>query len=375
MDFSFEEDQLALREATRRFCDGQLAPEHQGKRMDTEVSGRHWEGLAHLGLLGLPLASKYGGSSLGAVDMMIVAEELGRCLATPQYFSHIVLAAQLLQATKQTPQTSDWLERTAKGKFKAVLALFEAEARHDWHHVKTRVEILESGYLLNGRKFLVLEAETSDLLLVLARTSGDDDERSGLSLFAVSRDAPGVELVSYDTMDGRRATNLEFKQVKLTVDRLVGEMGDAYSLVEKVLQKGHAFLCAETVGVMDALLDQCIEHLRTRQQFGSPLAKFQVLQHQVADMVIALEQLRSMACASAMALESGDIQQIRRIVSAARVLSAQWGRQAALLAIQMHGAMGVTEELRLTRFAKRLIALSQLHGDARVHSQNFIDSA
>jgi alkylation response protein AidB-like acyl-CoA dehydrogenase len=394
MDFAFNDDQVALRDAVRRFCDTKFPLEQRGKPADIGTELKLWQAMSDLGLLGLPLAPEHGGSGLGPVELMIAAEELGRCLETTPYFSHIVLAAQILQSVSPKEVNHATLSMMARGQTKAALAIYETGQRHHWHRVATTASKPGDAFILNGRKTLVLNAADADTFFVLARSSGAGNDESGLSLFAIPAATPGLEIKSYRTIDDRDVADLMLSNVKLASNSLMGELGQAYSVIKRALRQGDAFLCAETVGVMDALLDQCTEHLRVRQQFGTPLAKFQVLQHRIADMVIALEQLRSMACASAMACEAeqalagervgetaakdkpraSQAEEAQRLVSAARVLSARWGRQAAQWAIQMHGAMGMTDELRLGRYAKRLIALSQLHGDAQHHTQSFIQS-
>ena len=222
---------------------------------------------------------------------------------------------------------------------------------------------------------------------MLARTSGDTADRAGLSLFAIQATAPGVKVMPFDTLDGRRAATVEFTKVEVAADNVLGAIGNAAGHVEGALDAACAALCAEAVGAVDTLISLTAEHLRTRQQFGSPLAKFQALQHRLADMAIAREQLDSMACAAAMAVEADDASATgagsdngardmdpessgntrRRLVSAAKVLAGQLGRQVGASAIQMHGGMGMTDECRVGHYAKRLLVIGQLFGDAAFH--------
>jgi pimeloyl-CoA dehydrogenase len=304
---------------------------------------------------------------------MLVAQELGRVLGGGAFVGSTVMAGRLLTRLASPAQQQQWLPALANGRLQAAVALYEDGARYYWQRVQTRASGTPQAYVLNGRKTLVLHGDTADLLLVVARTTdpvhGPDGDRDGLTVFAVDANAPGVQVEGFDTLDGRRAAHVRFTDVAVGADRVLGTPGQAADAVEAALDAGIAALCAEAVGAVDSLLVQTAEHLRTRKQFGAPLAKFQVLQHLVADMVITLEQLKSMACAAAMAVQMDDAVQRRHLVSAAKVLVSQQGRQIGLWAIQMHGAMGMTDECRVGHYAKRLMVIGQLFGDAAWHLQ------
>jgi alkylation response protein AidB-like acyl-CoA dehydrogenase len=279
------------------------------------------------------------------------------------------MAGQLLTRLGSAEQQQHWLPGLASGQQQMAVAAYEAGARYDWQYTATRAVPSGSGFVLNGHKTLVLSGDSADVLLVVARTAGGVADRAGLSVFAVDAKAPGVVVQGFDTLDNRRAAHVTLKDVQLSADRLVGPQGDASEAVEAALDAAIAALCAEAVGAVDALLVHTAEHLRTRKQFGAPLAKFQVLQHRVADMAIALEQLKSMACAAAMAVQADEPVQRRRLVSAAKVLASQKGREIGLAAIQLHGAMGMTDECRVGHYAKRLMVIGQSLGDAAWHLQ------
>ena len=216
-------------------------------------------------------------------------------------------------------------------------------------------------------------ATRADLFLVVARSSGAVSDRHGLSIFAVEAKASGVRVQPFATLDGRRAAHVDFDAVEVGAAAIVGMPGGALPLLDAAVDRAAAALCAEAAGAMEALLDLTAEHLKTRKQFGAPLAKFQVLQHRIADMLIALEQAKSMACAAAMAVDAGEPEQRGRIVSAAKALIGQLGRQVGLTAIQLHGAMGMTDECRAGHYAKRLLVINQLFGDASHHLQRIAD--
>lgn len=375
MDFSLSDEHLALRDAVRRFCDGEYPAHRRGEAEPAELAATRWAGMADLGLLGLPLADDVGGSAQGPVEMMLVAQELGRALGGAGWLSSVVLAGQLLDEAGSQAQRQRWLPALAAGEARMALACGEAEARYDLSRVGTLARHDGAGWVLDGTKTLVLEAGSADLFLVVARTAGEAEDADGLSLFLVESGLAGLSLKEFSTLDGRRAAHLTLRGVRVAADALVGEAGAALPLVEAATDRASAMLCAEAVGALEALIELTAEQLKTRKQFGTTLAKFQVLQHRIADMLIALEQSKSMACAAAMAVQEGEPAQRRRLVSAAKVLAGQAGRQLGQWAIQMHGAMGMTDECRVGHYAKRLMVINQLFGDASHHLRRFAGQA
>lgn len=373
MDFALTDDHLALRDAVQRFCDGEYPAHERGNAEAADLAARRHAALAELGLLGLALPADHGGSAQGPVECMLAAQELGRALAGASFLPQAVLAGPLLANLASPDQQARWLPGIAGGTLRVALVCHEPESRYDLHRVSTRAERLASGegWRLQGRKAGALGADSADLLLVVARTAGTMDDPDGLSLFAVPAAAPGLTRQPHRLLDGRGAAHLALDAVTLPAGALVGPQGGVRPALERALARANAALCAESAGALEALLAQTCEHLRTRRQFGAALAKFQALQHEVADMAIALEQLKSMACVAAVALDA-DAAARERHVSAAKVLAAQLGRRCALAAIQLHGAMGMTDECRVGHYAKRLITNGLLFGDADFHRQRFM---
>lgn len=372
MDFSLNDDHLALRDAVRRFCDAEYPAPERGNAEAPEQAARRHAGFAELGLLGLGFDPELGGSGLGAVEAMLVAQELGRAFAPGAWLPNAVLAGPLLAELGTPAQCEAWLPAIAAGTLQVALACHEADARHDLADVQTAARREGSAWRLDGRKALVLGGDAAALLLVVARTRGERRDRDGLTLFALDASMPGVALRPVTLLDNRRAANVTLDAVRVGADRVIGPVDGVLPALERALDRAEAALCAESAGALDALLAMTVEHLRTRRQFGAPLAKFQALQHRVADLQIALEQLRSMACVAALAAGSDDAAERRRLVSAAKTLVAQLGRRCAFDAIQLHGAMGMTDECRVGHGAKRLIVNGQLFGDAASHLQRFM---
>ncbi|KJK16891.1 acyl-CoA dehydrogenase [Burkholderiaceae bacterium 16] len=375
MDFSLNDEHIALRDAVRRFCDGEY-PEHRRGNVETaDEAESRWAAMADLGLLGLPLAADVGGSEQGPTEMMLVAQELGRALGGGAWLSSAVLAGQLLDAAGTPAQRRQWLPALAAGQARLALAIGEADARYDLSHVSTLAQPDGQGWMLEGAKTLVLDGAQADAFIVAARTAGEVNDEAGVTLFLVEAATPGLSKREFRTLDGRSAAHLALHQLRVGADAVVGETGDGLPWIQAAADRASAVLCAEATGALEALLDLTAEHLKTRKQFGTPLTRFQVLQHRVADMLIALEQCKSMACVAAMAVADGDPAQRRRLVSAAKVVIGQAGRQAGQWAIQLHGAMGMTDECRVGHYAKRLLVINQLFGDAAHHLGSFARQA
>lgn len=375
MDFSLNEDHVALKDAVRRFCDGEYPVHRRGDAPTDEIAAKRWSGMAELGLLGLPFAAEHGGSGQGAIESMFVARELGRCLDAGAWLSSVVLAGPLLAEHGTAAQRAHWLPRIARGTARLAVAASEPDARYALASVRSTARADADGWRLNGTKSLVLEGEDADALIIAARTGGHAIDAEGITLFLIDARSEGVRIRSFPTLDGRRAARIDLAEAQAGAGAVVGPPGGALPLLEAAIDRAAAAVCAEAVGAMEMLLELTAEHLKTRSQFGAPLAKFQVLQHRVADMLAMLEHARSMAYGAAMAVDAGQPAQRRRLVSAAKAFVGRAARRISQSAIQMHGAMGMTDECRVGHYAKRLLVIDHLFGDARHHTQRFIDES
>lgn len=366
MDFTLDADHLALADAVRRFCDAQFPAHRRGDPCTTSPDDDTWARFAALGLAGLMVDDAYGGSGLTAVEAGVVAEELGRALAADAWVTTAVACAPLIARLGTAAQRERWLAPIAQGTLRTALAA-PAPASRLQHAV--RAQASGNGWRLDGRIAQVPQGDAAGLLLVAART--DDDPM----LFALDAATPGLRIEPYGVVDGTRAACLVFDAVLVADDRRLGDTGDVADALLAVQDACIAALVAEAAGAMAALASSTAEHLRTRRQFGAPLSQFQVLQHRIADLVIDVEQVRSMAGAAAMAVAEGTPQDRARIVSAAKVLAGDAGRRAGRTAIQLHGAMGMTDDCRVGRYAKRLLAIDKRLGDAAWHLDRFDRSA
>jgi len=375
MDFSLAEERRLLQDTLKRFLANEYAFDKRRARASSPegFSRDTWKQLAELGLLGLTMPDADGGMGGDAFDTMIVMEAFGRSLVVEPYLSTVVLGAGILAQAGSESQRGEWLPAVAAGEKLLALAHGEAAARYEPGYVQARAQRAGKGWKLDGTKSVVLGAPGADALLVSARTSGEAGSPQGISLFLVDRKAPGVTLRSYVTQDAGRAADVTLAGVEVADGDLVGKVDEALPVIEAALDRANAALCAEALGIIDALNEATLEYLKTRRQFGQPIGRFQALQHRMADMTIKAVEARSMAVVAAAAIAERDATERARRVSAAKALVAQSARFVGQQAVQLHGAIGVTDELVVSHWFKRLTMINATFGDAEYHLGRFSD--
>jgi alkylation response protein AidB-like acyl-CoA dehydrogenase len=376
VDFNYSNEQLALQETLRRFIGRDYGFERRRELVGTTLgfSAEAWAQYAELGLLALPFPEEYGGLGGNAVDIMLVMELIGRGLLLEPFLSSIVMCGGLIRDAGALPLKGNMLPRIGAGELKAALACYEAAGRYDLSHVACTAVRSGDGWRLSGRKTVVLDAPSADYFLVSARSSGQAVAAHGISVFLVGCDAAGVSLFPYPTQSGGRAADVGLTEVALDASALIGAAGEGLAIVERAVDKGIAALCAEAVGIITALNEATLNYLKTRKQFGVPIGKFQALQHRMADMFIAAEQARSMAVNAAVYADSENAAERRRAVSGAKAYIGQAARLVGQQAVQMHGAMGVVEDLIVSHYFKRLTMIDLSMGDADFHLGRFSDT-
>jgi alkylation response protein AidB-like acyl-CoA dehydrogenase len=300
--------------------------------------------------------------------MMVVMKELGRGMVVEPYFA-TMLGAEFL---KLGGGHDALLEQVAAGKLKLASALGEKQSRHDLFDIAASAKASGDGYVISGTKSVVLHGAQADMLIVSARSNGAQRDTAGISLFVVPADAAGVARRDYRTIDGQRAADITFADVKLPSSALLGSAGAGWELLDAAADYGIALLCAEAVGIMEALNGATLEYLKTRQQFGVPIGKFQALQHRMAEMFMQMEQARSMATLAAVKVASADAEERRRTVSAAKARVGQALKYIGQQAVQLHGGMGVTNELPAAHYFKRLTMIELTLGDTDHHLARFV---
>jgi pimeloyl-CoA dehydrogenase small subunit len=373
VDFDYTEEQRLLDETVRRLVKDEYEFAKR-KKYQVEPQGFSpalWAKYAEIGLLGLPFAEEHGGFGGSGIDTMIVMEALGRGLALEPYLATVVLGGGLVALAGSNGQKSAILPEIAAGKVKLAFAHGERGARYDLARVSTTAKAQGDGFILNGEKSVVLHGGAADKLIVSARTAGSGGDKNGISLFLVDRNAKGVTVRDYPTVDGLRAADVALNNVAAGGDALLGPRDGALPFIVRAVDRAVVALCAEAVGIMEILNAMTLDYIKTRKQFGVPIGSFQVLQHRMVDMTIAAEQAKSMEILSAMSIDSNDQRERERAVSAAKVQIGLSGRLVGQQAIQLHGGIGMTDEYAAGHYFKRLAAIEHTFGDTDYHLDRF----
>jgi alkylation response protein AidB-like acyl-CoA dehydrogenase len=374
MNFDYNEEQQLLAASVKRFIDKDYTFEARKKIVASSegYSNAIWSTFAEIGLLGLPFSPEVGGFGGGAVDLMSVMEAIGEALVVEPYLSTVGLGARFVSRAGTNAQQQAILQLVAAGKLKMAFAQTENGARYKLAHVATRAKPTSDGYTISGQKRIVVHAPSADQLIVSARTSGADTDHEGISVFVVDARAPGISMNAYRTVDELRAADVAFKDVRVLADALMGPEGQGLALIEEVVDYATALLCAEAVGAIKYANDATLEYLKTRKQFGVSIGSFQALQHRMVDMVISGEQAKSMAGLACAKVDSAtDPGERKRVVSAAKIKIADACRHVAQEAIQLHGGMGMSDELKISHTFRRLTMIAQQFGDVDHHLDRF----
>lgn len=380
MDFNFTEEQRLLAETVQRFLREEYSFQARHKILQSQEgwSREVWRSLAGLGLTGLNVPERYGGIGAGPVETMLTMNALGAALVLEPYLGAAVLAPiALARALAEAPADTEHarlLSAIADGERIAILAHQEPGSRGELRRVDTRARRHGDSFLIDGHKSVIAHGGTADVLLISARTHGAPDEADGISLFRVDPGARGLQRRSYRTFDGQQAADIDLHAVEVPADSLIGASGGAYAALQAAHDVALSALCAEAVGIMQATNEATLEYTKSRKQFGQPIARFQVLQHRMVDMFIHAEQATSMSYLAAIKCLDPDPRERRRALAAAKTLIGQAGRYVGQQAIQLHGGMGMTDELMVSHYFKRLTAIDLTWGDTDFHTQRFIES-
>lgn len=368
MDFDFSDEQQLIRDSVGRFVRDEydFAARRALAASDEGFSRQHWATFAELGWLAVALPEDLGGFGGGPVETMIIMEEIGRGLVLEPYLPTVVLGGGLLARHGSDQQRQELLGPMAEGRLMLALAQAEPQGRFNLADVATTAKPDGDGYVLDGRKAVVVGGHVADRIVVPARTSGGRRERDGITLFLVDADADGVTRRCYATQDALRACDLTLEGVRVEAGAAIGPVDGGLALLEEAVDHGIAALAAEAVGAMQAAHEQTLDYARTRRQFGVPLAKFQVLQHRMADMFIHLEEARSLAVLAALKLGAAP-EERARACAMAKVQVANSGRFVGQQAIQIHGGMGMTDEMPISHYFKRLVMIDVMFGNGDWH--------
>jgi len=372
MDFDFTDEQNMVRDGISRLIREQYDWDTRRGVIESESGWRPelWAQLAELGMLAAPFSEEDGGFG-GATEAMIIMEEFGRGLAVEPFIPSVVCAGGFLKHGGSAAQREQYIGGIISGEMVFAFAYAEPRGRYDLANLETTAKADGGDYVLNGHKAVVIGAPWATHFVVTARTSGGQSDKDGVSVFIVDKAAQGVSTRDYATVDGRRASEVYFENVKVSGDALIGEAGNGLPLIEKVVDEATAAVCAEAVGAMKVTNETTLDYSRQRKQFGVPIGSFQVLQHRMADMLMEYEQSVSMCYLATIKLDEDEVTR-KKNVSAAKVRIGQAARFIGQSAIQTHGGMGMTDELAVGSYFKRLSIIESEFGSVDHHMRRHI---
>ncbi len=372
MDFSYTEEQTLLRNSVSKYLADKYTFDSWRKftRSDLGRDPAHWTQFAELGLLAAPLPEAFGGLGGGAADAQIVMEEFGKALVVEPYVPTVVIGGGFIKHGGNDAQKQEWLNKIATGETMMAFAFAEPKGRYNLADLTTTARKQGSGYVLNGQKAVVIAAPWADQLIVTARTAGGQRDKNGVSVFIVGKKSKGVSSRDYPTVDGLRASEITFENVEVPAASLIGQVDNGLPLVERVVDEAIAATCAEATGCMKVLVDTTVGYSKQRKQFGVPIGKFQVLQHRMVDMFVNYEQSVSITLMVTLKLDENETERAKA-ASAAKVTIGKAGRFVGQQAVQIHGGMGMTDELNVGHYFKRLTMIDALFGSTDHHLKRY----
>ncbi len=374
MDFSLNEIQTMLADSVEKFVMRDYGFELRQEYAASEAgySNEVWQTFCELGWTAIPFADRDGGVDGGPIETMILMQQFGRGLVVEPYLANIVLAGGILRRVGNDAQKAKWLKPLINGDLQAALAFVEPQSRYELSNIASTATPDDDGWSISGRKGVVLNGGNANLLIIPARTEGDTTAEDGISLFAVDANADGVSRRAYPTIDGHQAAEIRLDSVRVDGDALLGVAGQGFTPLVSVIDEATLAICAEAVGIMQVLTDKTVDFAKNRVQFGVPIGTFQALQHRMVDMLMASEQSYSLLLWATMA-NADHTEEAKRAISAIKYQVGTAGTKVGQEAVQLHGGMGVSWELDIGHYFKRLTAISQMLGNADWHLDKLAD--
>jgi alkylation response protein AidB-like acyl-CoA dehydrogenase len=373
MDFSFTEEQTLLQESIERFIQNDYSFDDRQKAAGSEqgYSEQNWQTFAELGWLGVGFSEADGGFGGGAIESMVMMEQFGYGLVIEPMLGTVILAGGAIKHGGSEALKAKYLPSIIDGSAQGALAYAEPQARFNLADVTTTAAADGDGYVLNGHKAVVLNGPSADFVVVSARTSGGQRDQGGITLFVVDTKTAGLSRRDYPTVDAFRASEITFDNVKVGADSVVGEVGQGFAILEHAIDDGILAVGAEAVGCMEKLYKETVEYCKQREQFGQAIGKFQVLQHRMVDMFMEHEQSKSLMFMAGMRIDEGYGPEAQKAISAFKVQIGKSGKFVGQNAVQLHGGMGMTEELNIGHYFKRLTIIETLFGNVDFHLKRF----
>ena len=373
MDLSYTDEQNLLRDSLQRFVSSNYDINHRNKLTSTEegFSRENWQQYADLGWLAMSFAEEDGGIGGTPVDTQVMMEEFGKGLIVEPFLASIVMAGTALSEAGSEAQKETLIPGLIDGSLIATVAIAEPDTHQEFERINMTATLKDGEYSLSGQKAVVLSAQSANQIIVAARTSGQDADHDGISFFIVAADSKGLSRKDFPTVDGLRASDLTFDSVKVPSDSLLGEAGKGYPLLTKIINRAILALSAEAVGAMEILYKDTIAYTKQREQFDHALSDFQVLKHRMTEMFVEYSLAKSLTLKATM-LESQGSEETQRTIHALKYLIGKTSRFVAQNAVQLHGGMGMTEELRVAHYFKRLTVIDAMFGNTDYHLERFV---
>ena len=373
MDLSISEEQSAIRDVISRFIENEYDFE---KRMsiaegDSAFDSDVYNFFVEQGFTAIPFSEEDGGLNGGPIETMLIMKEIGRGLVLEPYLENVILAGGVLKRLATDEQKSKWLSKIINGELQSTLAFTEPQSRFNLNDVATIAKDSGDKVIINGKKSFVLNGKEADIIIVPVRTSGSQTEAEGISLFVVESDLPGITKNNYKTVDGHSASEIIFKNVEVNKDNLLGELGKGYQTLESTIDDAILAVCAEATGIMKSLHDKTVEYSKNRVQFGVPIGGFQALQHRMVDTLMACEETESILL-WALTTNQDDSSSLKKAISGLKYQIGTAGKHVGQEAVQLHGGMGISWELDIAHFFKRLSSIEILFGNADFHMKRFL---
>jgi len=372
MNFELSEEQKMIQQNVERFVQDNydLPKRVELSSQDPGYSKDYWNSMAELGWLGLPFNEEDGGFGGNQIDTLVIMEQFGKGLVLEPFLANVVLGGGAIQIGGSEELKNEMLSSLIEGSKQLTLAYAEQQSRFDLEDVATSARQEGDKYIINGQKSMVLNAESSDHIVVVTRTNGGQVDEEGITLFLVDSDSKGLERNNFPTVDGLRASEITFDNVEVNSERMIGDLNKGFIILRTITNNAILALCAEAVGAMEVLYKDTVEYTQQREQFDHPLSDFQVLQHRMVDMFMEYEQCKSLLFRATMeTIQDPDMAQ--RTIHALKHLIGKSGIFVGENAVQLHGGMGVTEELRVGHFFKRLLVIDSQFGNADFHLDKF----
>jgi alkylation response protein AidB-like acyl-CoA dehydrogenase len=368
MDFSFSETQAMLDDSIAKFIANDYDFETRQKYAASERSYSQdvWQTFAELGWTSVPFAEEDGGFGGGPADLIVLMLRFGKGLVVEPYLANIVLAGGVLRRAASAEQKQKWLHPIIAGELQAALAYVEPQSRYDITDIRTTAMADGDRWILDGMKGVVFNGGNAQLLIIPARTAGAQNDRDGITLFAVPADSKGIRVRAYPTVDGQRAAEIRLEDVAVDAAAVLGEPGEGFAALDAGIDDATLAVCAEAVGIMQAMTDKTVEYSKNRMQFGVPIGSFQALQHRMVDMFTDCEQSYSLLLWATMLAQQGAVD-AKRAISSIKYQVGTAGRKVGQEAVQIHGGMGVSWDVDIAHYFKRLTTIDQVFGNADWH--------